>query len=185
MTIALAFSNHRNRRRAVDFRSLRTAVLALLLTGLLLGCGGRREPPPEPPPPPPPPTTEIRLILAASSEVNPDPTGRPSPIAVRVLRLSGTRAFNEADFFQLDRDPAASLGRELIGEETRFVLNPGDVRLVERELEPEERFIGVVAAYRDVAGSNWRAAVAVPRDRTTTLSALLDRGGVRLVAAEN
>jgi hypothetical protein len=34
-------------------------------------------------------------------------------------------------------------------------------------------------------GAPGRGGGAGPRDRTTTLSALLDRGGVRLVAAEN
>ena len=122
----------------------------------------------------------VRLTFVALPGVNPDPTGRASPIAVTVYRLSGTKAFNEADFFRLQRDAAGTLGNELVGR-TDYVLAPGDVKLFEREMEPNERFIGVVAAYRGIGQANWRAAAPVPPQHTTNLTALLDSNAVRLV----
>ena len=43
----------------------------------------------------------VPMMLSAASDVNPDATGRPSPIVVRVYQLRADAAFAAADFFAL------------------------------------------------------------------------------------
>lgn len=159
---------------------MRHAFALALIPLALAGCGWFGDDEEEQQPPPP---TIVRVTLTAGPDVNPDPDGRPSPIAVRVFRMEGTTAFTEVDFFTLDDDPDDALGDEL-SEEVDAVLMPGGVKAYEWELEEEERFVGVAAAYRDIENADWKAFVEVPRDRTTTLSAYLGSSAVRLVAAE-
>ena len=46
---------------------------------------------------------------------------------------------------------------------------PADKRTFTRQLQPDTRYIGVVAAFRDLEQSQWRAAAPVPAGRTVPL----------------
>jgi type VI secretion system protein VasD len=127
-------------------------VLALLLLGVA-GCKSK------PPPPKPPPKTVI--TVSAGAAVNPDANGRPSPIVVRLYRLNSDVAFKGADFFPLFDDDKRVLAAELVARD-EYELAPGESKSQELVLPPEVRFVGVVAAFRDIRNSSWRAIVALP-----------------------
>jgi len=102
----------------------------------------------------------LQVTLIASQDVNPDVRGRASPLSVRILELRSRSAFDAADFFSLyDRDQA-TLGTELLAKE-QYILRPGDTQGYTRKAQAETRFLGVVAAYRDLEGSTWRVAVGI------------------------
>jgi type VI secretion system protein VasD len=143
----------------------------LLMVGLLLGlvgCGG--DDPPPPPPPAPPPPKIVNLTMKAAANVNPNGAGAPSPVVVHIYQLTGTTAFAETDFFTLQEDAAGALGDELVGNET-FVLAPGGVEVYARELGEDVRFVGIIAAFRDLSAGKWRSFHAVPPAATTLLEA--------------
>jgi type VI secretion system protein VasD len=52
------------------------------------------------------------------------------------------------------------LGADLLAKE-EFVLNPGETKAFAKTLAPDTRFLGVVAAYRDLEHAKWRTVVAV------------------------
>jgi type VI secretion system protein VasD len=141
----------------------------MLMVGTLLGlvgCGGDDEPPPPAPPPP----KIVNLTVKAAPNVNPNGAGAPSPVVVHIYQLTGTTAFAETDFFTLQEDAAGALGDELVGNET-FVLAPGGVEVYARELGEDVRFIGIIAAFRDLSAGKWRSFHAVPPATTTLLEA--------------
>ena len=146
---------------------MRRAFLRIMAAGLasmvLAACQ------PEPPPPPPPPTV-VELTVAAAPTVNPAPDGRPSPVVVRVYELASPTTFNQADFLRLFNDDQGTLGADMLGRQ-ELTLTPGSVQNVRRELRPEARFLGVVAAYRAYDQAVWRAVVPVPPNQTTPLTA--------------
>ncbi len=156
----------------------RRAVLSLLPVSALAGCGlfGGDEPPPPLPPPP----TIVSLTLKAAPDVNAEADGSGRPVQVRILSLAAVGDFMEADFFALDRDLPGTLGKALLGDES-LTLGPGQVQVWQRELAVEVRFIGVMAAYRDIGAVNWRAFAEVPHNQTTLLDAKLGAKGVQLV----
>jgi type VI secretion system protein VasD len=161
-------------------RALLTAATLLALPGC--GLFGGDEPPPPPPPlapPPPPPPTIVSLTLEAAPDVNAGLDGTGRPLQVRLLKLATANELMEADFFALDGDPAAALGKALVGEE-RLTLGPGQVVVWQRQLEEGVRFVGIVAAYRDVGASQWRAFAETPRNQTTLLLAKFGANGVKL-----
>jgi type VI secretion system protein VasD len=151
----------------------RTVVLlcTLAVASLLAGCKslplkGSNE-------------AKARVALAASPDVNPDASGKPSPVVVRVYQLKGDVAFNGADFFALFDDEMKVLGPELIGRE-EYLLTPTETRTVELVVPKTARFVGVVAAYRDIRNSQWRVVVPAPLKNGTTLS--VERARVQLVS---
>ena len=137
---------------AADSKPRETWVVmtAVALVSVLVGCaGGVREELPVP----------VELILSVSEKANPTESGRPSPVHLRVFELSNVTAFETADFFELQAGDGAKA--ETV-ESNEYVLLPGEVRVVRKRAATDARFIGVVAAYRDLEGSVWRASVPLP-----------------------
>ena len=111
----------------------------------------------------------LRGAINADGGVNPDRGGRASPIVVRVYELKSVAAFNSADFFSRFDKEQGTLGGELVGRE-EFQLQPAETRQYRRQLQPDTKFFGVVAAFRDLEQSRWRQAVPVPAKGSATLT---------------
>jgi type VI secretion system protein VasD len=124
--------------------------------------------------PPKPVATHAQLIVSA--DVNPDASGRASPIVVRLFQLKTDGEFAAADFFALYEKEKETLGPTLISRE-EYVLTPGETRKLDLALNPEARFIGAVAAYRDIRSAHWRALTQAPEK---TLTDLIGKDGVTL-----
>jgi type VI secretion system protein VasD len=136
------------------------------------GCGGKK-------PPPPPPPTSVALTLAAGADVNPDDSGAPKPLRVRVLQLSSATAISQAGFFAVDADPAKALGAELLASED-VVLRPGQTASLEQDAKPGAKFLGVVGAYFAIERARWRAWVPLKPNAKNTYTAGFDAAGVTL-----
>lgn len=132
-------------------------------------------------PPPPPPPTVVRLNVNALAQVNPDRLGRPSPVVVRVYELKTTAAFDSADFFTLYGHDQATLGPDL-NAKNEFLLKPGESQSVEQAVQPGTKFVAVVAAYRDIERSRWRATAPVPPNQTTALDMRIGAADVSIAA---
>ena len=122
----------------------------------LVGCGSARPP-------------LLQGSLKAASATNPDLNGRPSPVVVRVYELKALGAFNSADFFSLFERESETLGAELVGRE-EYDLQPAETRPYRRTLQPDTKFIGVIAAFRDLENSRWRQVAAVPAKKAVTIT---------------
>jgi type VI secretion system protein VasD len=146
------------------------AVGGLLL--LMEACAAK-------PPPPPPPPTVIKGALEASSTVNLDIRGRASPIVVKLFELKTVGIFESADFFALFEREREALGAELVGRE-EFQLLPGERQPFRRQLQPDTRYLGVVAAYRELERTRWRASMPVPLNQTTSITVQLEGSGVAI-----
>ena len=152
-------------------------VLPVAVALALCGCFSKGPAKPAPPPAP----TVVEVTLAASADVNPDARGRPSPIMVKFYELKSLTAFQAADFFTIfDRDKDI-LGSELTMR-NEFSLAPNDRQVFTREPQAETKFIGVIAAYRDIDRAIWRASYEIPPNRTTPVNVRLDARRIIIVA---
>jgi type VI secretion system protein VasD len=103
----------------------------------------------------------LNLSIVASTDVNPDDQKRAAPIVVRVYELKTDSAFNTADFYSLyDKDKAVLADEFVVRNE--FQLRPGEHKILQRRADPAATVIGVLAAYRDLPNSVWRATYALP-----------------------
>ena len=154
----------------------RYSRLPLVLAGLSLLAGCSSKPPPPPPPPKP---TIITATVDASAAVNPDAKGRASPIVVRLFELKSIAAFNSADFFSLWDRERETLSENMIGRD-EFQLRPGEQKSFERTLQPDTRYVGVIAAFRDLERSSWRSTVAIVAHQTQPVAVKLDARSVTI-----
>ncbi|MFQ5773092.1 MAG: type VI secretion system lipoprotein TssJ [Kiloniellaceae bacterium] len=149
-------------------RCLSACAIALTVSGCLAGAAGSVagklidkmfEPSP----------TRMEAKIGASEDVNPDYDGQPSPLVVRLYELKSPTSFNNAAFFALYDSDVAALGGDLQNRE-EIELQPGQALEIERELKPETRYIGVMAAYRDIDNAAWRAVHEVEEGATAELA---------------
>lgn len=138
--------------------------LILLPLAALAGCAA-----------PPPPPAVLHLTIKGAPDQNPDPSGHPAPVAVRLYQLAAPGRFTGAGVFALIDREAATLGAEALASE-EIVLRPGQTLHLTRTLKPGTQFIGVAVLFRDIDRAHWRAVVPVaasgPTDLTLTVSGL-------------
>jgi type VI secretion system protein VasD len=121
----------------------------------------------------------IAVTMSADSGVNPDINNRPSPIVARIYELKSLSVFNNADFFNLFEQDVALLGEEmLMRDELHF--QPGEVKMLERELQPDTRYIGVIGAYRDIENATWRRSIEIDVHDETTFVIEFGKSGIIL-----
>ncbi|MCB1887061.1 MAG: type VI secretion system lipoprotein TssJ [Rhodocyclaceae bacterium] len=149
--------------------SRRNTLSALLCAAVLAvtGCSSTPDP------------TVVAATIQAEENLNPDATGRPSPLVIRVYELKALSSFKDADFFSLWDSDQQTLGADLVSRE-EMVLRPGDTNSVQRITKSDTRFIGVVAAYRDLERAVWRASMPVTPEKTTAMNVKLDDRSVTI-----
>lgn len=152
---------------------LAAAMLALVLAGCGTGPVALL----------PPAKTTLVSTAIVGANVNPDSRKRPSPVIVRVYELKSTALFESTDFVTLFEKDQATLGGELLSRE-EFVLRPNDVKAVNKTLSSDAKFIGVVAAFRDLERARWRVAAPVVANKANTMKIKIDDVNVTITRDE-
>ena len=166
-------------------RSYTSVVFLAPMAMLAAGACAKAPPPPSLPPitiaAPPEVKTKFAMTLAASADSNPDATGRPSPVVVRVFQLKTDAAFKGADYFQLFDDDQKVLGPELISRD-EYVLAPSEKKTIDVVVSRDARFVGALAAFRDFRNAQWRGLAPAPRG---SFNVTIERARVVVSALED
>ena len=131
----------------MKFRAL-LYMLALTMIPLLNGCSSPR----------------ITMEVASQPNVNPDSSGRPSPIIVKMYEMRNDMAFRQGDFQVLFMEPMKVLGANLVAMDELFFV-PGEARIVEYAPMPETRYVGILAGFRQMERARWRAVLPVDPEK--------------------
>ena len=164
--------------RITAFRAFAVIICPLLIL-IPLGCASKKKPPVAAKPP----ATEIRASVRSSVDLNPDLKGKPSSLYAILYELKTPNAFNSSSFFELYDEEVADLEKEMVRKE-EIEIEPGFSFNLERKLKPEARFIGILAAYRDIDNAQWRALAKVEPGKTIDLNIDFSRLAVTIRKAE-
>jgi type VI secretion system protein VasD len=156
--------------------SIPTAFLCVLGAFALTGCKSK--------PPKPPPPAVVNVSLQAKPDVNPDTSGRASPIVVRLYQLKADAAFLGADYFPLFNDEKKVLGQDLVSVEEKELF-PGQTLSLEVPFAGDTRFIAVAGGYHDPGSTTWRAIAPAPgsKGKSVKATAVADRTKVTVSVA--
>lgn len=124
--------------------------------------------------------TKLDLSLQGSDRLNPDLNDRPSPIVIRLLELKHPVAFENADFFSLYQRPKEALSPDLVIQE-ELELRPGEQRDLKLFVQEGSRYVGVLAAYRDLPESSWRFVIPLEHKAQNRIELRLDERGIQAV----
>jgi type VI secretion system protein VasD len=125
-------------------------AIVLVLAAALSGCGSA-----------PPKAAEAKARISATAQVNPNATGRPSPIHVRIFQLKEDGAFMGADFWSLMDKEQETLGPSLV-QRLEYDLTPGETKDFQLKISPEARVLGVMAEFADYRNAQWRVVAQAP-----------------------
>ena len=140
------------RRNVLELLTVAAVPLALL----------RCAPKPKPPP-------VLTLVMTGAADQNPDISGKPAPVAVRIYQLTATPKFERGDVFAMTEHEQQTLGQDDAGSQ-EFVLSPGETQTKTFELKPEVQNVGIVVLYRDIDAAQWRAIAPVATSGPTKLA---------------
>lgn len=124
--------------------------------------------------------TKLDLLLQGSDRLNPDLNGRPSPVVIRLLELKHPVAFENADFFSLYQRPKEALFPDLVIQE-ELELRPGEQRDLKLIVQDGSRYVGVLAAYRDLPESSWRFVIPLQHKAQNRIELRLDEHGIKAI----
>ena len=141
--------------------------ILLLIISLLVGCASTSKP------------TIVKASVETKAMVNPDVKGRASPIVVKVYALKSLSAFNNADFFSLMDKDKETLGAEFLDKE-ELQLMPGQKRELQKQFPSETRYIGVIAAFRDLERSQWRTSTEIKEQKKSSTEITLEGNKVSI-----
>ena len=158
------------------FKWILVAVTGPLLCTMIIGCADTAsgitkgvldkvfddEPP------------EVVISIKAAEDINPDISGRPSPLVVRIYSLKSDNLFNNSDFFALYQKDRTILGDTLTSRE-ELEISPGDSMELEKEYDLKTTHVGVLAAYRDLDNAIWRGSIETPINEKTYIDVTLER----------
>lgn len=144
-------------------------LAALFLLGMLAGCSSLS---------PYSKVTKVRLTLTGSDQLNPDLNGRPSPIVVHLFELKHPVTFENADFFSLYDRAKQSLTPDLVGSE-ELELRPGETIEFKLSVAEGSRYVGILAAYRDLPETRWRYTLQLSPLEINEAGLILDQAGIR------
>lgn len=154
---------------------LETKLVRYGLVGLLIlflaACGGA------------PKRGELKGDVVAGEALNPDPSGRNSPVYFYVYQLKSGGPFESADFYSLYQSPEVALGGDLLGRK-EYLVRAGQQIPLSTKLEPETAYLGFLAAFRDLDHSVWRAGRSVPPGKTTKLGVRLEGINVSITGGQ-
>ncbi|MEX0731271.1 MAG: type VI secretion system lipoprotein TssJ [Aquisalimonadaceae bacterium] len=150
--------------------------LLLMLFAMLLitGCGINRYlvPPYE------------KITLMAAEDANPDISGRPSPVTVKLLELSGRATFDNLDFDGAFFNAEVLLSDELLSS-SDYVIQPGESITHRIDLHKEAGFVAVVAAFRDIDEARWKLIYPVTGNWYNSHTVSVSRNAVVFGASTN
>lgn len=122
----------------------------------------------------------VELAVASQPNVNPDHSSRPSPVIVKVYELRNDLTFKQAEFSTLFDTPLQVLGADLIAAD-ELVFIPGEARRVAYHPNPNTRFVGVVAGFRQMDRALWRIIKPVDPEKANWLSFELNDATILVV----
>jgi type VI secretion system protein VasD len=126
-----------------------------------------------------------RIDLAVASQINsnPDHTGRPSPVIVKVYELRSDLAFSQSDFRPLFETPVQVLGADLLAAD-ELVLVPGEARRITYEPVEGTRFLGLLAGFRQAERAKWKVVSPVDFEEVNTVGIEIRDATLILIPAE-
>lgn len=154
---------------------IRKEIFILVCTLLMVsGCGLFQKKPPQPLEP-----TRIVLELEAAGDINPNISGRPSPLEVRIYQLRSYSLFEDADFNALFEKDEEVLGRDLVAKK-KIYLKPNEKRTVFFETPDDINAVGILAAFRYYDHGRWKTAASVQENKTNVINVFIKGTSVQL-----
>ncbi|HWX12226.1 MAG TPA: type VI secretion system lipoprotein TssJ [Trinickia sp.] len=101
----------------------------------------------------------LNVDLGAREALNPDDAGRATSVAVRVYQLEDRQMFDGASYDDLLKSDRTVLAQDLQASMSA-VLNPGGAASLSQPMQPDTKYVAIVAFYRNPGnGDGWKYVI--------------------------
>ena len=130
-------------RRLNAVFNLSALLIMLIMGAVTVGCGSGMK--------------DVRITLLPTDRLNPDESGAPLSVIVRVYQLKNRERFERADFRALWKNDEKVLEGDLL-ERKEVTVYPETKTSVELQVDQKKgvQFLGVMALFRKPEGELWR-----------------------------
>ena len=125
------------------------------------------------------------LNIVAARTINASESGQADPLQLRVYELSNDALFQQADFLSLYLNDTSTLQDTLIKKRVLPVIQPGDQRTLELELQQATRFIAVLAEFAEFSTAVASAYQPVQPGKRQWMIVNIEENHLRLAPASN
>ncbi|WP_084564946.1 type VI secretion system lipoprotein TssJ [Pseudoxanthobacter soli] len=143
-------------------RKLGRRAFVLGSLGMVAGCGlfpGLKK-------------TTLLANISADGTINPNATGEPSPVLMRVYVLKSDMMFLQADFQSMMTNDEQALGPDFISKK-EFFLTPNKQVHFKEMIPPDARFVAAIALFRSIDTAAWHSITPVRSDLINTVTITL------------
>jgi type VI secretion system protein VasD len=128
--------------------------------------------------------TDLELSFQVDSDINPNESGRPAPVFVRLYELKSPKLFNEVGFIDiLERDQEV-LGADFAAKRVLKPFSPGHNRVERMVLGPETKAVGLYAEFLRYKGARYKVLIPVVTHSLTTNSARIHLTGNQMTVVD-
>lgn len=107
------------------------------------------------------PSTNVAVMqIESANYLNPDINGRASPVVVTFYQLTAPFRFRQASYNAITDNSARVLGRDLLDKQS-LEIRPGSQKILHLQLDSQVRYLGIVAAYRNMNQANWHQLIKI------------------------
>lgn len=114
----------------------------------------------------------IKIHIKAANYLNPDITGEASPVKLTFYALKNNTLFDKVNFFKLQDNPIQALGGALIDERSMMIRSDEQLSFT-YQFSPDTRYLGIIAAYRQLAFAEWKKVVSLSSDHIKKVNVIL------------
>jgi len=100
--------------------------------------------------------TDLKLMLIAGKDINPDEKRSPSPLYIRLYELTSEHAFNKADFMGLYERDEALLGKDMLAKRELNRLVPGESQQEVFVVDPKTRYVALFAEFYEFKNAKYK-----------------------------
>lgn len=126
--------------------------------------------------------TYVHLTFRVSSDINPDDSGRPSPLYIRIYELKSPNLFERADFLDLFEHDKETLGADFIRRHDVKRLVPGLKEHVEDlQISDEAQYIAVFGEFTHYQDADYYLLIPVKSHSKTKQEILVTATSLRVI----
>ena len=137
---------------------MKRIVFAVLAAIVLSGCLGGETAPEKPP--------VANIKIQGMDNLNPTAEGESTPVVLHLYALKRASKFRNAGFFPLYDAPAKTLGADLVSSE-QITVRPGESLKRTWVVDSGIKYIGALAAFRNIDRSVWQDVREITGDKDT------------------
>ena len=102
----------------------------------------------------------VNIALVAERNLNPDSSGQPLSVVVRVYQLKDKGRLETADYNSIWKSDRETLSDDFLDRQER-VIQPDAQEMLEIKAHPMAAYLGVVALFQNPVGDTWRKVIPI------------------------